>query len=916
MDNAGYWLYWGKAKPDDESGVRCHLLVYHSLDVAAVGYEYLAQSRFFHRLLQRFFPGASKDVLQFWLAFWWALHDLGKFAEAFQGLRPDLLRALQKRDYDRNKVYGKRHDTLGWWLWKQNLQQEAQSGRWFGKASDFLSCELLDAWVQAVMGHHGQPPEALLGGMWNTYFHDRDQQAALAFVLEMRDLFLQSSPDAAHFIDAQEIEGFIGNSRKFSWWMAGITVLSDWLGSNADFFPYCDTPMPLSDYWEKARRQARAALAKSGVQSRPDTDEMAFSALFPKISMPSPLQTWATQVSISKDPHLFLLEDVTGAGKTEAAVILAHRLMAAGAAEGFFIGLPSMATANAMYERIAQVYEHLFSGDASLVLAHGQRDLVEAFAASVLPAGPMEHDPITQEASATARCTAWLADHNKRALLATAGVGTVDQALLAVLRSRHQSLRLLGLLGKVLIVDEVHACDAYMQKVLEVLLHYHAQAGGSAILLSATLPQQMKRSLLKAFAEGCEQSAPRLLKDEYPLATVWRDETPEVVDEISIATRKEVSRTLNLHYLHEEEDVIQVIEAALNRGQCVCWMRNTIKDALTAHEQFRDKLAEGQRILFHSRFTLEDRLEIENRILDCFGKNSDAEKRRGKLVIATQVVEQSLDADWDVVISDLAPIDRLIQRAGRLRRHCRDATGKLLSAELQDQRGAAHFYVHGPEWTAEPQANWLKAKFSGTAAVYLHHGRMWRTAQLLQQGTMTMPDQARQLIEAVFGSEAGLPTGLQANEVRIEGQEYADVGMAQMNTLKFKGGYARGGIDWWDEARTPSRLGEASVQVLLACWEAGHLRPWSQKSCDTLRHAWAYSALRVPARLIAKGITPLAAEQTYAALLETLPGKGQWSVVLVLEEVAGVWQGWAVDEKEKRTCWRYNPVSGLQAADK
>jgi CRISPR-associated endonuclease/helicase Cas3 len=121
-----------------------------------------------------------------------------------------------------------------------------------------------------------------------------------------------------------------------------------------------------------------------------------------------------------------------------------------------------------------------------------------------------EHDPAQSDETATTRCTAWLADHTKRALLASAGVGTIDQALLAVLHSKHQSLRLLGLYNKVLIIDEVHACDAYMQGVLEVLLNFHARTNGSVILLSATLPVDMKQSLINAYTRGRNQTSVRL----------------------------------------------------------------------------------------------------------------------------------------------------------------------------------------------------------------------------------------------------------------------------------------------------------------------------------------------------------------------------------------------------------------------
>src|SRR5690606_22056808 len=201
--------------------------------------------------------------------------------------------------------------------------------------------------------------------------------------------------------------------------------------------------------------------------------------------------------------------------------------------------------------------------DSNLVLAHGNRTLVESFAASVFPEDQSEGDAEQCDETASARCAAWLADHNKRALLAQAGVGTIDQALLAVLHSKHQSLRLLGLFGKVLIVDEVHACDAYMQGVLEVVLEFHARAGGSAILLSATLPARMKQALLNAYARGRGLTPPQLQKTDYLLVTSWRSSSNEIVEQ-SIATRPAVQRTVYVEYCSEQSKIIEVIENALS----------------------------------------------------------------------------------------------------------------------------------------------------------------------------------------------------------------------------------------------------------------------------------------------------------------------------------------------------------------
>lgn len=913
MSDSDCFQYWGKARPASEEAERCHLLPYHCLDVAAVAFVYVRRNPVFLRQLMATTQIGSEDQLQRWLAFWLALHDLGKFSEAFQGQRPDLFIGLRGRAANAAKSYRLRHDSLGMLYWREVLSGVAEEECWFGPQTVML-VDGLDCWARAVTGHHGQPPET--SSDWKQHFDKRDDREAIAgFVSELRTLFFGNG-EACLPEDIDPAE-FLRACRESSWWIAGLTVLADWLGSNADYFGYRMEAMPLAEYWQLAIEQAEKALNASGVLPTGQSAELRFDELFPAIVSPSPLQAWAVSVPPA-DGALYMLEDVTGAGKTEAAIVLAHRLMSAGHADGFFIGLPTMATANAMYGRIAQVYARLFAGNASLVLAHGQRNLVEAFAASVVPDGPPDADRAQLDDSATARCAAWLADHNKRALLAPAGVGTIDQALLAVLHSKHQSLRLLGLFRKVLVVDEVHACDAYMQGVLENLLEFHARAGGSAILLSATLPGRMKQALLDAFARGRNEDAPALRTDSrtaFPLVTAWSAQSPEKSLETPIETRPDVRRQLAVRYVSEQSEVVTGIDAALAAGKCVCWMRNTVADALGTHALFKGRLPDEKLTLFHARFTLHDRLLTEGKVLDHFGKASTPELRTGRLVIATQVAEQSLDADWDMVVSDLAPIDRLIQRAGRLQRHTRDADGRRLAdGDAADRRGQPCLWIYGPAWTDEPAANWFKAVFPKAAGVYPHHGQLWLTAHVLQAGSFAMPDDARRLIEGVFGDKAEVPAGLQTNANQAEGNDFAAASESRQNTVKLSQGYERGGIDWWSEAKTPSRLGEASMSVLLARWDGGQLRHWVSG-----KHGWAYSSVRVAERLIARTAVPedAARKAVFDAVVESLPNKGHWSVLLALGETSDGWIGeaWSGDSDSRPATlnrWRYDAATGLQ----
>lgn len=916
-------MYWGKARPAiaSPSSPQWHLLPHHCLDVAAVGVEALQR---LPTVRHRFATALqlSETQVTAWVGFWLALHDLGKFSEAFQSQCPDVFEHLRQRAPDPAKPYGLRHDSLGMLFWKEVLCDQVIAQAWFGEHSEELA-HGLDCWARACTGHHGQPPTE--GGHWSQHFDKlHDRAAALAFVESAREMFICA--DLASAIAAQDPSSFLAVSQELSWWMAGLAVLADWLGSNTNFFPYEDRPMATADYWERAQRQAAIALAASGIVAPAPAPAMSFSTLCPSIASASPLQRWASDHALASEPQIHLLEDVTGAGKTEAALMLAHRLMAGGQADGFFIALPTMATANAMYSRMAENYGRLFADHASLVLATGQRNLVDAFsativedlAAGVLPVGKDENDARQHDETASARCTAWLADHNKRALLSPAGVGTIDQALLAVLHSKHQSLRLLGLMRKLLVVDEVHACDTYMQGVLEVLLEFHARAGGSAILLSATLPQRMKQALLGAFARGLRARTPRAMASAYPLATSWPAPGPKdgvALSEIAVATRADVQRRVAVHCSSERDEVEAAIRQALAAGQCVCWVRNTVADAVSAFDTLHPHLPAGHALLFHARFTLHDRLATEDQVLAAFGKHSTPAQRAGRLLIATQVVEQSLDVDFDLLVTDLAPIDRVIQRAGRLRRHRRTADGMPQpDPAAGDQRGEPLLWVLTPPWAEAPDARWFKAAFPKAAAVYAHHGQLWLTARALRCGTFTMPDDARRLIEDVFGADAEIPPGLDANALAAEGQGYAAQTQAQMNTLKLAGGYTRGGIDWWSEAKTPSRLGEATSSVALARWVNGRLIPWVERS-----HGWAYSSLRMAERLIADTATEADPHRQAAmeATQNELPAQGRWTVLLPLAETPQGWVGEALaaprkGQSPRRLAWCYDAQRGLR----
>ncbi len=504
MEIAALSRYWGKAGKDEE----CHPLVFHSLDVAAVAGCIIDAHNSLRQGLSRAL-GQPEAQLRRWIITFAALHDLGKFSYRFQNLRRDLACSRLSGTVP-DDPYCTHHDSMGYRLWgRLSLAKRMCSRVPLPRSHNEKRIQkVFDQWMAAACGHHGRPPPT---GRDIGYFRSEDELAAESFAEQILDLFLQPRETPPSGISDRQ---WIQATRRASWWLSGLLILADWLGSNKDFFPYHDVPIALANYWPIAQEQAQTVLAASGVIPCGAAGPTDFQTLFPALESSSrtPLQQLAAEIKLLPGAQLIICEDVTGAGKTEAALMLTHRLMSENGAQGTYFALPTMATANAMFSRASGMYRKLFAPDAtpSVVLAHGARNLDRRFRDLVLPAAATEENHgLPGDAAgdvASARCNSWLADGNKKALLAQMGIGTIDQALLAVLPNRHQSLRLLGLFGKVLIIDEVHANDSYMHQLLCKLLEAHARSGGSAILLSATLPLRMRAASTSWKTSGCRLS--------------------------------------------------------------------------------------------------------------------------------------------------------------------------------------------------------------------------------------------------------------------------------------------------------------------------------------------------------------------------------------------------------------------------
>ena len=896
----GIHRFWGKAQPrDPDEGPQWHPLVFHCLDVAAVGAQLLARQRGPGEGLIRLL-GLPREQAVDLICYLLCLHDIGKFAKKFQAKVPHRYPDCFGDD---PAVLAARYD------------HGAGGLRLFDADGDLFKLprgSSPSAWrplISAVTGHHGSPPEPRVNDSPVSLRPDYGKagvQAAGRFIQRAHELF--AVPQQLSPLDR-------ARTRRASFALAGVAILADWIGSSQEWFPYCEPDQDLGAYWNGARKQAVRAVEEAGVLPADVSDRLDYGALIGG-HPPSPMQAWAQRVELPAGPALFMIEDETGSGKTEAALMLAHRLMASGRADGIYVALPTMATANAMFDRLAVAHRRLFAAHdlPSVALVHGAREMHRGFR-SAMRSGGRNEAPYScaggpdeaAETTASAACAAWIADDRRRAFLADAGAGTVDQALLSVLPSRHQALRLLGLTRRVLVLDEVHAYDAYMQREIESLLEFQAGLGGSSIVLSATLPLSVRQRLADAFAKGLggrsEGRETEGVCAAYPLATVCGADKRTFA---KVQGRTGRARALPVRFMRTPQEALIAVEQAARSGKAVLYIRNTVDDALDAHAALTERGLTPE--LFHARFALVDRLGVENGVTRAFGKDSTASQRAGKVLVATQVVEQSLDLDFDALITDLAPVDLLIQRAGRLWRHDRP-----------ERCGHPELRIVAPEPKLDASLQWFSKAFPRAAHVYQDHSRLWLTARVLEDaGVIESPEGLRALIESVYGDgvEHRLPHALKDSFFDAEGKVGTERGIATTNVLDLSKGYVRDGGAWDNDARTPTRLvDEPQVTLRLACVRDGRIEPYAYDSApDEPWRAWRLSEVNVTARRVGGEAVP--AEHAAAAAAS----KANWTrfdsekVLVVLEEAdtaEGRLLGSTLDGVSKHVPLRYDPHVGL-----
>ncbi len=822
-----------------------HPTAYHCLDVAVV-VEAILLARPVSRARCASLLGMSESDSIVLLTAMAALHDIGKFSKSFFGqtaeLWPDIEGPCDQSTPRRA------HTEAGYALWRNGLREHVASHL---RAGDVHDLEILMA---AAFGHHGRPLS--VGGTIDLrpYFSRKDTRSmnsAIAFAIDAINVFC---PDGIPVPPSEQ------RALRASWWVAGLLSTADWIGSSQKWFAYREPVDPIGDYLHVARESAARAIAAAGLVAPASAVERDFAQLTGATWSPSPIQRWALEVELPSEPALFIIEDVTGAGKTEAAQVLVHRLMAAGRASGAYWGMPTQATANAMYARQAKAIGALFDRQGglspSVVLSHGQARLHDDFRSTVLTGcettGAAREDSDAEEGSESSiACSAFLADDRRAGLLADVGAGTIDQALLGVLPSRFNTIRLFALAEKVLVLDEVHAYDAYVEGEMQSLLEFQAAMGGSVVMLSATLSQRQRRAFVNAWRAGCGVS--RYSADEsrwragveamavpYPLATIVNGGQGELQASPGIAPWSR--RTVPVAFVHDEAVVIDRIVAASKTGQAVAWIRNTVDGCIEGARQLR--AAGLEPLVFHSRFAQCDRQAIEAKVMNAFGPKSEPVDR-AHVVVATQVIEQSLDLDFDMLVTDLAPIDLVIQRAGRLWRHAR--TNRPMGSCMQ-------LIVLAPRHSEEPGRAWLDAVLPKTKNVYDDVGVLWRSLRVLtERPEIVTPEGIRGMVEQVYAGD-DVPPSLEKAVQAATGRSAAKGAMARNFSLDVTTGYCKNyAAGWYADIHVPTRLiDEQTVLRLAKAGGDGELRPWAGGQPEDWR-AWALSEVRVSSRKLGKG---------------------------------------------------------------
>jgi CRISPR-associated helicase Cas3/CRISPR-associated endonuclease Cas3-HD len=749
---------WGKLDPRGDGWMP---LVVHLQDAAAVaGYlwdEFVPVATRGYICAELGIPAEQARMMVAWLA---AVHDIAKVTPAFAAkavIMPSVLDAMRDQGLDARPTPEDRyapHATAG-----QVILED-----WLARRCPESTKQIRNSYACVVGGHHGTTPSK--STLMQAESHPR--QLGRGRWQEVRDEILDAMAVATGA--DPYLAGWLQRPVPVPVQMllTGFVVMADWIASNADYFPYSGGEST----------DARLASAVTSLRLPPPwrpvapaigvTEMLAsrFQALREHTARPLQ-ESLVAEVRAVGRPSLFIVEGPMGVGKTEAALLAAEVLADRFGLGGVFVGLPTMATANPMFIRVSE-WAKAARGEheASIALVHGKAALNDQYSDLVRQSwrGQVydEDGDADDRRRAAVVVNDWLRGR-KRSGLADFVVGTIDQSLFAALKAKHVVLRHLGLAGKVVIIDEVHAADDYMREYLKRLLSWLGAYRAPVILMSATLPPAQRDELAGAYADGAAPGtvvATTSRDDRYPRLTVVASDVREVAvpgDDRDLA--------ISVGTLPDElSDLATLLATALVDGGCAAVICNTVARAQDVHAALRDLFGDDV-MLAHSRFIAPDRARREAELVRLLGREAPDRPER-LVVVGTQVLEQSLDIDFDVMVTDLAPMDLLLQRAGRLHRHDRRHRPARVARPTLWLRGV-------DDWSAAPPI-----AVRGSRAVYGAH-RLLRSASVLRGvGTLRLPSDIPRLVRLAYDPDAGIPAGWQDAWSAAKDREFSERTMA------------------------------------------------------------------------------------------------------------------------------------------
>jgi len=710
-----------------------------------------------HRVIGAALPGGVEDArrLVVWSA---ATHDVGKATPAFacqvemlaQAMRREGLEMPGHRQLDDRRLAP--HGLAGMWLLHEWLVERfGWPKRWAWQ------------WAVAVGGHHGVPPtDPQIQALASRSRLLRARGAEQVWRSVQRE-FLDGCAEVCGVVDRLPEWREVRLPQPAQAVLTGVVIVADWIASNADLFPYVQEGAGRSD-------RERIEAAWRGLALPPPwraVEDMADPAtlIASRFELPAgarvrPLQERAVQVARDMPPGLMVIEGPMGEGKTEAGLAVAEVFASRSGAGGVFVALPTMATGNAMFSRVLRWLDRLpdaraEAGVRSVQLAHSRAALNEEFRA-LMRDDPQSVRGVQQDEEPTSKATAELVAHRwlrgrKKGMLAAFGVGTIDQLLFMGLKSRHLALRHLALAGKVVVIDEAHAYDAYMNSYLDLVLSWLGAYGVPVVVLSATLPAGRRRELVEAYT-GDE--APEVGRAAgYPLITAAaRGGARPGVHEVAASGRR---TDVQVEMLDDELRVLaDRLGSELADGGCALVVRNTVGRVLETAFYLRDRLRDADVTVAHSRFLDLDRMRKDGELVRWFGPPGEGVDRPAgpHVVVASQVAEQSLDIDFDLLVSDLCPVDLLLQRMGRLHRHLRGER----QSDRPERLRQARCLVTGADWSAVPVE-----PVQGSERVYRRHALLRAAAVLWPYlnrtaptgNTIRLPEDISPLVQQAYGPD-------------------------------------------------------------------------------------------------------------------------------------------------------------------